>query len=176
MYESENDEHKKDEDLKIGSVSGLHFPLESDRSTRISLDNIRKGDAGLNKHREALLNRVPNQNEWAKFEKNEIEIKDLAYLSAWTGDEFALMRGKNSDILFHGDPLSCHLENDDMLMSLFYSHKIALEAHSHPDFERIVPSTEDRNFLKAIGQKESKIISSYTGKIVTFTQDRFDFS
>ncbi len=43
-----------------------------------------------------------------------------------------------------------------------------LIAHSHPDFERIVPSVEDRDFLRKIGQEKSVIISWYTGRTIEF--------
>lgn len=153
---------------------GLFSPLASEESTRISLESIRNGIAGLNKHRINLLNRVPEPNDWSRFSLNTINNKDLAYLSAETGDEFALLRGKEEDILFHGTHGNCAIEKDEILMELLKSHKLQLECHSHPDHERIIPSKEDRDFLKYIGQKESKIISSYSGKEITFTSDRFE--
>lgn len=174
LYEDERSDEDNIEKSISSPVKGLYSPLASEESMRISLESIRKGNAGLNKHRAAILSRIPEQNQWAIFGLNKIEDKDLAYLSAATGDEFALMRGKNNDILFHGTPLNCHLEDDELLMTLFYAHKIRLEIHSHPDFGKVTPSMEDRAFLKEIGQKESKIISSYTGKIITFSQDRFE--
>ena len=160
-----------DEELEI---SGLSSPLASEESTRRSLASIRNGEDGLNKHRQSLLNRVPEQETWASFKVNSIEDKDLAYLSAETGDEFALLRGKNEDILYHGTPRHCHIERSDTLMELLNSHKLFLEIHTHPDFEKIVPSSEDRKFIASFGQKKSKIISSYTGKIIEFQANWFD--
>ena len=154
-------------------VTGLFSPLASEDSTRVSLESIRNGQDSLNKHRQKLLARVPNSNDWSRFDLNSVTNKDLAYLSAETGDEFALMRGKNEDVLFHGTTDNCALEKDTLLMDLLKSHKLRLECHSHPDYERIIPSKEDRAFIKYIDQKESKIISSYTGKEITFTSDPF---
>ena len=72
--------------------------LSSDRSMEISLESIKNGNAGLNKHRLHLLSKVPASNEWHRFSKDSITIKDIAYLSAKTGHAFALLRGKKEDI------------------------------------------------------------------------------
>lgn len=60
------------------------------------------GEAGLNERRKNLLSRVPHSDNWGEFERDSITTKDLAYLSAATHHEFALLRGKRQDILFHG--------------------------------------------------------------------------
>lgn len=173
FYDSENREDenaiKKDNDMR-----GLSSPLASEESTKISLQYIREQRDGLNKHRQALLNRVPERETWAVFSLNSIEDKDLAYLSASTGDEFALLRGKNQDVLYRGNSLHCHIEKDELLMSLLQDHKICLECHSHPDYETIIPSQDDRDFIASFGQKTSRIVSSYTGKTITFHADRFE--
>ena len=153
---------------------GIESPLASSASTKISLDAIRNKEAGLNEHRTRLLSRVADRECWGTFPLESVEIKDLAYLSAATGDEFALLRSKHSDILYHGSPLRCRIEEDDDLMTLLCSHKAELVAHTHPDYETIIPSAADRNFIKSIGQKKSKIISAYTGQIIEFTSDRFE--
>ncbi len=38
-------------------------------------------------HRKMMLDRIPNVGDWAYFIKESIEIKDLTYLTAKTGDE-----------------------------------------------------------------------------------------
>ena len=146
--------------------------LSSSESTRISLEAIRNGEAGLNTHRQELLNRVPNQNDWATLKRDSVSIKDIAYLSAATHDEFALLRGKNRDILFHGVPEHCCF--DEELMLLLKSKKLRLVVHSHADYNMIKSSSDDREFLRYIGQKESLIVSYITGDVKNFTQSVFD--
>ena len=84
----------------IGKENGL--TLSSSHSTQISLEAVRNGKAGLDAHRQGMLDKVPNQGNWASFTRDSIELKDLAYLTAKVGDEFALLRGKHEDILYHG--------------------------------------------------------------------------
>ena len=76
-------------------------------------------------------------------------------MSAATHHEFALLRGKSKDILFHGEKEHCYF--DEELMDLLKSKKMRLVVHSHPDYNSIEPSLDDRMFLKSINQKEGMI-------------------
>lgn len=124
--------------------------LSSSESTRISLEAVRLGEAGLNQHRQSLLNRVPNQNDWAALKRDSVtikDIKDIAYLSAAIHDE---------------------------LIHLLKSKKLRIVVHSHPDYNNIDPSLDDREFLKYIEQKESLIVSYITGRVQGFKAEMFN--
>ena len=146
--------------------------LSSTASTQISLEAIRNGEAGLTEQRKSMLARVPTPNDWATFEKDTISIKDIAYLSAATHYEFALLRGKTKDIIVHGVELHCHF--NDELLELLQAKKLRLIAHTHPDYGKIIPSAEDREFLNNIGQKSSVIISYITGAEFEFGSNSFE--
>jgi len=146
--------------------------LSSSESTRISLEAVHLGEAGLNKHRQELLNRVPKQNDWVALERESVTVKDIAYLSAATHDEFALLRGKTRDILFHGVQQHCYFSEE--LIVLLKSKKLRLVVHSHPDYNDIEASDDDRKFLKYIEQKKSLIVSYITGEINEFSANMFD--
>lgn len=146
--------------------------LSSSESIRISLEAVRLGEAGLNQHRQSLLNRVPNQNDWAALKRGTVTIKDIAYLSAATHDEFALLQGKTKDIIFHGEREHCYFNEE--LINLLKSKKLRLVVHSHPDYNKIKPSFDDREFLKYIGQSNSLIVSYITGDIKSFSGSVFD--
>ena len=148
--------------------------LSSTHSTLVSLDAVKHGKAGLDKRRKGLLDRVPNQNDSAEFPVGSLEMKDLAYLTAKTGDEFAILRGKDKDILWHGTPLECDVMSkykDDL-----EGHRLELVGHSHPGEPIPIPSPEDRLFLRHIGQKKSKLISGMTGYEREFTDDYWALS
>ena len=146
--------------------------LESSRSTRISLEAIREGDAGLNPHRQSMLNRVPEIGDSATFKHESLELIDLAYLTAKTGHEFAILRGKDLDILFHGD--SRHCEFPETLVEMMISHKVMILGHSHPGEDDPVPSLADRVALIKLGQKNSVVVSGRTGKMRPFGQSAFE--
>lgn len=162
-----------DDRLQEGTNNRPTSPLGSTESTRRSLESVRQGYDGSYRHRQARLIRVPNKDTYASLPVNSIKDKDLACLSAATGDKFAALRRK-IDVLYHGPPLHCHIENSETLMWLLNSHKLVLEVHCHLDFDRISPSFDGRNFLRAIGPKEIRIISSYTAEIITFSADWYD--
>jgi hypothetical protein len=146
--------------------------LSSAASIRTSLKAIRNGEAGLNEKRRRILARVPHPNDWDTFAKNSISIKDITYLSAATHHEFALLRGKTSDIVVHGVERHCNFTEE--LLDLLQTKKLRLVAHTHPDYHMVRPSADDREFLHHIDQKSSIIVSYITGAEAEFTANLFD--
>ena len=148
------------------------FKLSSTQSLGVSLENVMKGTSGLNEHRVSLLNRVPNTNDWARFNKDSLSMKDLAFLTAKTGDEFAILRGKKEDILFHGSKYHCDFEG--VLYEMLVKNKLEIYGHSHPIELIPIPSRDDRKTLQLLGQKKSRLISAITGKEVEFGCSEFE--
>lgn len=72
------------------------------KSTIVSLAGVRIGRYSLNESRQNLLIRVPNSGDYAKLGVNSLELMDITFLSAKTGHEFVILRGKHEDVLFHG--------------------------------------------------------------------------
>ena len=125
-------------------------------STHTSLTAIREGEAWQNSHRQSMLNRVPEIGSFASFKRESLELRDLAYLTAKTGHEFAILRGKDGDILFHGDARHCHFT--DTLADMMASRKLEIMGHSHPGEDDPIPSQDDRDALKVIGQARSAVV------------------
>lgn len=146
--------------------------LQSAQSMRVSLESIRRGEGGLDAHRTIMLQRVPEPGDWARFPLEHLQMKDLAYLTAKTGHEFAILRGKSEDILFHGNATRCTF--DDVLEHMLLSGKLRIFGHSHPGEEFPSASHEDRKALRQIGQNSSRLISARTGIETVFTQDRYE--
>ena len=146
--------------------------LESTKSVQISLAAIRERKSGLNEHRESMLRRVPNIGDWGKFQHESISMKDIAYLTAYTGHEFAILRGKREDILVHGEATRCRF--DDVLVDMLKAGKLRIYGHSHPGEEVPIPSNGDRETLRRIGQPDSRLISGYSGIEVVFSSDPFE--
>lgn len=174
ILDEEIDDGRNETDSESHGSSGLSSPLASTESTMRSLAFVRSKDGGINDHRRSLLRRVPEQESWARVPRGSVEDLDLAYLSAYTGDEFALLCGRQEDILFHGTPAHCHIEKSEYLMTLLESHKARLEVHSHPDTGKISASQDDRDFIARFGQETSRIVSSYTGQIAEFHSSVFN--
>lgn len=146
--------------------------LQSAQSMRVSLESIRCGEGGLDEHRAAMLRRVPDVGDWANFPYEHLTMKDLAYLTAKTGHEFAILRGKHTDILFHGSGRNCTFDDD--LAELLLSKQFRLYGHSHPGEMSPVASPEDREVLRMIGQKTSRLIAALSGVEIQFSEDPFE--
>lgn len=145
--------------------------LESGESMRLSLEAIRNGQAGLNEHRKKLLKRVPESGDWVILQRESVTVKDIAYLSAATQHEFALLRGKREDVLFHGTARHCEFTGE--VLRMLECKRLWLVAHTHSDRTQIVASAADREFLRKIGQEKSIIISYTTGKTEEFYSSLF---
>ena len=154
------------------NVSGSNLILASSKSTQVSLAGVRVGRYSLNEHRQNLLARVPKPGDYAKVEVGTLELIDLAYLSAKTGDEFAILRSKHEDILFHGTSTRCTFKGE--LEEGLATHRYALIGHSHPGEDVPEPSLSDRSFLREIGQQKSEVVSGRTGRIVSYSNDFYD--
>lgn len=146
--------------------------LQSAQSMRVSLESIRRGEGGLDEHRASMLRRVPNVGDWARFPYEHLSMKDLAYLTAKTGHEFAILRGRRTDILFHGAAQRCTF--DDVLVDLLLSKRLTIYGHSHPGEEFPIPSPQDRKTLQKVGQSRSRLISGMSGREIMFSPDQFE--
>ena len=100
---------------------------------------------------------------------NQQDQQDLAYLTAATGDEFALFKKKNKYLLYHGDPRSCKLING--LKERIKAENYYFVAHTHPGEEVPRSSTEDKKFLKWLGQQSSIVIGARTGEEKLYRYD-----
>ena len=119
-----------------------------------------------------MLIRIPDTGDWASFKHESLELKDLAYLTAKTGDEFAILRSKKEDVLFHGGKTNCKFTG--IIYDMLIEHKLVLIGHSHPGEDDPVPSSDDRAVLRLIDQRSSFIISGQTGRITEFTGNPFE--
>ena len=99
-----------------------------------------------------LLQTIRKEEGYAKVDKDTLEVMDLAYLSAKTGHEFAILRGKHEDVLYHGTATRCRFI--DELEDGLRNHRYELIAHSHPGEEEPEPSMEDRELLREVGQSK----------------------
>lgn len=114
---------------------------------------------------------IPQTELADQLEEETEKVHDLAYLSAATGHEFALFRGKKEDILCHGTIYSC--DPQKKLEKEILKRGYEWVAHSHIDFGKLVASKDDRETLKVLGQYKSIIIGP-TGKEIIFYQSEFE--
>jgi SPP1 gp7 family putative phage head morphogenesis protein len=144
----------------------------STKSYKRSLQDIARGKAGLDKRRQNILSRLPNSGDYHRFEREYLYTRDLAYLSAATGNEFALFRSKHEDILIRGDKRTCNIVGE--LGDEIIERKYEWIAHSHVDGGNLAASLADMETLKLLGQLHS-IIVGLDGEEVEFYQSPFGY-
>lgn len=158
---------------KISAKTSIALKISSPGSTKSykrSLLDIRNGKAGLDKRRQNILNRMPHTGDFLKLERDSISVRDLAYLSAATSNEFTLFRGKEHDIIVRGNSMECNIE-EDLSEEIIKKH-FKWIAHSHVDGGPLMASVEDRKTLHKLNQAES-IIVGIDGEEIVFGQSLF---
>lgn len=143
----------------------------STKSYKRSLLEIAAGKAGLDKRRKNILAQIRKPGEYHRYSQGEISIRDLSYLSAATGHEFALFRSKREDILVRGDSKSCNIvgEIGEEILNKHYKWI----AHSHVDGGVLAASIADRKTLERLHQASSVIVG-IDGEETTFHQSLFE--
>lgn len=96
---------------------------------KVLIEALQKNEIGLNDHRRKMLARVPEPNDWAAF-MYRIEPEELIWAAAATGDSFALFRGEDIDVLFHGRNDSCSVSG--LLLDMLGREKLRLIAKCCP--------------------------------------------
>lgn len=143
----------------------------SPKSYKRSLMDIAAGKAGLSQRRQNMLNKLQKSGDFSRYDADSISIRDLAYLSAATRNEFALFRSKREDIVIRGNSRACDIVGD--LGEEILSRKYEWVAHSHVDGGNLTASAADRETLRKLGQRKS-IIVGIDGEEKEFHQSPFE--
>ena len=137
------------------------------------LRDLKNNTVNLKARQEAIYQKIPNRNDAEIFRKKQVNIKDLAALTAYTGDEFALFYKGKRAIVVHGSPSNCNVYGETY--DTIIREKWVWIAHSHPTTTKLKPSPSDVDSLKLFTwQKESSIID-LKGKIINFTASQQDY-
>lgn len=135
--------------------------------------NLSEGNVTLRKNHKRLFEKVKNRGDWVELRKKQLKITDLAALTAYTGDEFAIFTGNNKKILVHG---SKKWIISGELWHTIRDNKYIWEAHSHPTFMgKIIPSEEDIQALSLFTWQRKSSIVDLNGRVIEFTASRQDF-
>ena len=131
---------------------------------------LKDGKVTLRNKQKKLLDKVPKAGEWIELRNKQIEVKDLAALTAATGHEFAIFSGPSSKILIHGTSKSWHIPRD--AWEIIKNNQYEWTAHSHPTFTKLEESDEDIKTLELFTWQEKSVIIDLEGKTHEFNADR----
>ena len=116
------------------------------------------------------MDKLPGFDSRTVVGKKDVTLRDLAALTAKTGDEYALFTRKNQRMIVRG--------NESMTnITVEMARKMASEGwkwsgHTHPgtDYFCLFPSEGDKAVLEAFSQEESCILNSM-GMLNTFRKE-----
>jgi len=132
------------------------------------LDSLRSDKTKLIRRQKRLLERVQEPYKWIEVKAKNLHTRDLAALTAVTGDEFAIFSKGNRKILLRGYGSKWDIPKE--LENTLKEGKWEWTSHSHPVISMPVSSPEDRITLRRLftWQKKSVIIN-LKGETIEFS-------
>jgi hypothetical protein len=124
------------------------------------------GYADLSKRQQGLLSSLGEYGSQVTVGKRAVSMKDLAALTAHTGDEFLMLTRKGERLIMRGSQQGFHGVVDDVWAKQMASQGWKWSGHTHPvlqgmsDLGTLMSSGGDRAILQAFGQSRSLILNS----------------
>ncbi len=112
----------------------------------------------LNTRQKNLLRQLPNYDSSAIINKGDVNLKDLAALTAKTGNEFAMFTRGSQRLVIRGNVRTVNI-NGDLAKELYHAG-YKWSGHTHPGGGRnvLLASSGDRYILKQFNQNRSVIL------------------
>lgn len=148
-------------------TSGVNSPIEQRNTGKGTPSAIQHYGNSLNRRQQALLDLLPGYDRRVTVGKKEVNLRDIAALTAKTGDEFALFTRKEQRLVIRGNAWKTNIDVET-------AKQMALDGwrwsgHTHPGVEgnTTMPSSGDYEVLKAFKQRYSVILDSF-GRYAVF--------
>ena len=135
---------------------------------------ISYGLGELNAKQKTLLATLKADTDFTTVARVEVSPRDLAALTAATGDEFALFTNGSRRMVLRGNPQRVSIGPKQL--SELINNGWRWTAHTQPGMTagHTIASASDQAVLKAFGQKQSMILNS-KGDINVFTQNEITY-
>ncbi len=137
------------------------------------LQSIKGNADNLKRRQKRLLDRVPDPLSWTIVKSKNLHIRDIAALTAATGDEFTIFQRGSKKILLRGKGVRWAIPED--LFNKIKSEQWVWDSHSHPVTGIPVPSSDDRSTLSIFTWQDSSVIINLKGETVEFTASEQDW-
>lgn len=145
----------------------IKTPIEQRNTGKGNPSAMLHFDRPLNNRQTRLLERLPEYDSRTTVPKKEVNMRDLAALTAHTGVEYALFTRKGERLIIRG---SEYMTNIDTATAMQMSKEgWRWSGHTHPGTDTfcLFSSDGDKFILKEFGQTQSVIFNS-AGKWMTF--------
>ena len=159
---------------KVKTIGELKTPMvwisdnaETSESYKEYLNRVFSGNFALRRRHKFLFDKVPEVGNWARVKNHQASLEDLAALTAFTGDEFALFSARGYKIIYHGKRKRWNIPNE--VFEEICKKKMVWEGHSHPYSGDLMASPEDIKTLKLLTWQKKSSIIDVEGNTKTFT-------
>lgn len=138
----------------------INLTIMTRNSSRGNPNAIIHFDVELNTRQTRLLQQLPDCDSIILVNKNDVNLRDLAALTAKTGDEFALFTRGSQRMIIRGNPNAVNI-NETMAQEL-YNAGFKWSGHTHPGsgFNARFASEGDMHILEQFNQTQSIILDS----------------
>ncbi|MBQ4565530.1 MAG: phage minor capsid protein [Oscillospiraceae bacterium] len=148
-------------------IKSIDSPIEQRHTGKGNPNAVLHFDVSLNNRQQKLLDALPNYNSRIIVKKSEVNLADLATLTAKTGDEFALFTKAGDRLIVRGN--SAMVEITPQEAYDLGRQGYTWSGHTHPgvDFNCLQPSDGDYAILNCFNQDSSAIYNS-SGSFILF--------
>lgn len=148
-------------------IKSIDSPIEQRHTGKGNPNAVLHFDVSLNNRQQKILDALPNYNSRIIVKKNEVNLADLATLTAMTGDEFALFTKAGDRLIVRGNSIMVEITPQEAYD--LGRQGYTWSGHTHPgiDFNCLQPSDGDYAILNCFDQDSSAIYNS-TGNFIIF--------
>lgn len=151
--------------------SSIESPIEQKHSGKGNPNAILHYGAELNNRQRKLLDKLPEYDSRVIVNRDDVNMSDLAVLTAYTGDEFAMFTKGSDRLVIRGNERKCEIDYEDALELAKQGYRWSGHTHNGDTFLSMQPSDGDYSVLKAFNQEFSVIYNS-KGDFRTFENRR----
>ena len=124
------------------------------KQPQISQEEKLKKHHKLSEKQKELLSKISKPGDYLICRKKDVKIKDIAYYTAITGNEFAIFTRGNERLIIRGTHTRTRI---DQIWNKLKTEGWKFSAHTHPGLSEnsLRPSTDDGIVLQELGQEQS---------------------
>ena len=161
--------------IEVGEVNpitirSIDSPIEQRNTGKGNPNAMLTFGVELNNRQKELLEMLPNYDSRIVVNRNSVNMKDLAALTAYTGDEFAMFTKGNERLIIRGNKSSVNI--DALKAKALSEEGYRWSGHTHPgvDSNCLLASAGDKAILDCFDQETSVIYNS-KGNFHTFEKE-----
>ena len=155
---------------KIMTINNIDSPIEQRNTGKGQPNAIIHTGRPLNSRQRRILDQLPHYDSRIVVQKKNVNMKDLAALTAETGDEFTMFTKGQERLIVRGNSTSVRIDTEQAVQLAQSGYKWS--GHTHPGINDncMISSPGDHAVLDCFKQKTSVIYNS-KGQFRTFEKE-----